>query len=91
VGSQPFQQARDLATAEAGQVGPQTLVLETGDVEFATGNHSEQEIILLVEEIKAAIGALLLTDRLAELAQLPDAVARIVKGGDEFQIAGWRR
>jgi hypothetical protein len=42
VRSQTLQQARNLAAAEGGQEGPQALVLETGYVELASGNYSEQ-------------------------------------------------
>src|SRR6516225_2638844 len=65
----------------------QGSVLQTANIELASGENLYQLLIFFTEEVETSVGPLVLDDRLRQLAQFLHPSARIGEGGDEFQVA----
>jgi hypothetical protein len=62
-------------------------VAEAVDEELATAEHLEKRLILIVEEVEAAIAVLAFFDRIGDLRERLDAGSGIVDGLEKVDVA----
>ena len=87
VRAKPAYDPRHLAAAELRKQRAQSLVLYAADGELAAGQCQEEGFIAVVEEVESAIRPCLLVDGPRDFVELVDAIAGIVDGRKEFQVA----
>ena len=87
VQAQAFEKTRDLPAGFLPRMSAQAFVLESTQVELTSGQGLDQALIGGGEEVQSGIRPFVFPHRFAHLLQAVDPGARIVQGGEEFQVA----
>lgn len=85
--SKPFEHSGNLPGILSWQAVAQIAVAEAADVEFAANDDPKKIEVVTMKQIETSIAAIVGTSRARDFFQVLDAVAGIVDGRDEREIA----